>query len=119
MTATTRPQRRSASPPPAPPPYLPNDCDSPELAAAAARIGDGLFAIAASIDNAADTAKPIADFLEDAGDRLDKLCAFLKSKWPLLVGGALAVASASNAISPNAAAALKAAISVFTGAAGG
>jgi len=56
---------------------------------------------------------PAADVVHDFADRLDKLCSFLRKRWPLLIAYLPAIYIAINAISPTASATIKAIIAAL------
>ncbi len=65
-----------------------------------------VLVLAQAIDRHGEKTKPIADFFEGAGERLDKLCQFIRSKGPLFLWLAPVVIVLVQSISPNAAEAL-------------
>jgi len=89
---------------------IPNRCPDGEsadrIAAAMERIADSL-----------EDLKPAADVVHDLADRLDKLCQFTRRRGPWILASIPVVLSAIGAITPELAAALKAAIAAVVGAA--
>lgn len=80
---------------------IPNRCPEAE---SAERGAAALERIAVSLEKI----EPAAEVVHDFADRLEKLCGFLRKRWPLLVTYLPAIYIVINAISPTAAATFKA-----------
>ena len=102
---------------PAAPAPTHNSC--PELISeqtvATHRVADAIESLAGAVREGTIAFQPAADTVAGAGQRLDALCSFLAKKGPWLLASVPAVLLAIGAISPNAAAGLKAGIAALGG----
>ena len=108
-------ERRAAARAPLPMPIM----EESEGAEATLELARAMTRLAKSIDKATETIAPAAEVLGGMGHRLDAFCLFFKKWWPRLLWSAPGVIVAIGAVSPNAAALLKAVLEALRAGAAG